>query len=380
MKLYWSPVELVSRLARRGITYNFASGAPDVTVLPIDEVRRSFENVYEKYGTLILAYPGAGGLKELRIELAKYLSRVLGIRASWRDIIVTAGAQHAIKLLSQLMIRRGTVIYTENPTFVETVAPMRFQGARLIGVPMDDEGMITQELESLVRKHGPGIIYTIPNCHNPTGVSLSRDRRKHLLEIAEKYNLKIIEDDPYTSLYLNTQPPLKSVNDDVIYVGTLSKVLGPGFRIGFVVVGGALRNNLEKLEQHDFASSTLTQYLVYDLLRRGVAERVIDEARGLYSRKLGELVDSLNHYLPGSLMFNPSCGFYAFISTKINAWHLLRKCTKAGIAFVPGDKFYVSDGRLNTARLSIGSIRIDLIRDGIKTLSNIIRTMSTNIT
>jgi len=105
MKLYWSPVELVSRLARRGITYNFASGAPDVTVLPIDEVRRSFENVYEKYGTLILAYPGAGGLKELRIELAKYLSRVLGIRASWRDIIVTAGAQHAIKLLSQLMIK-----------------------------------------------------------------------------------------------------------------------------------------------------------------------------------------------------------------------------------------------------------------------------------
>jgi DNA-binding transcriptional MocR family regulator len=373
-------VELASRLTKRGITYNFASGSPDPAVLPIDEVRKSFENIYEKYGTSILAYPGAGGLRELRIEISKYLGRVLNIRAGWREVIITAGAQHAIKLLSQLLIRRGTVVYTENPTFVETIAPMRFQGARLIGVPIDEGGMITQELESLVKKYGKGIVYTIPNCHNPTGVSLSRDRRKHLLEIAEKYDLVVIEDDPYTPLYPNTEPPLRSLSDRVIYVGSLSKVLGPGFRVGFVVVYGKLRNDLEKLEQHDFAVATITQYLVYDLLRRGVADRVIERARDLYPRKLRELVNSLSEYLPDALILKPSCGFYSFIRTRVNAWELLRRSIKAGVAFVPGDRFYVGEGEPDTARLSIGSIKTELIRKGIETLGNIIRAVTAGAT
>lgn len=128
MRLYWSPVELASRLVKRGgITYNFASGSPDPSLLPINDVKRSFETVYENYGTAILAYPGAGGLRELRIEVSRYLNENLNINANWRDIIITAGAQHAIKLLSQLLIRRRTAIYTENPTFVETVAPMRYE-------------------------------------------------------------------------------------------------------------------------------------------------------------------------------------------------------------------------------------------------------------
>ncbi|MGC9153033.1 MAG: PLP-dependent aminotransferase family protein [Vulcanisaeta sp.] len=373
MRLYWSPVELASRLVKKGIRYNFASGSPDPTLLPTNEIRKSFENVFENYGISVIAYPGAGGLKELRIEVSRYVRRMLNIDASWRNIIITAGAQHAIKLLSQLLMRRGTVVYVEDPTFVETIAPMRFQGAKLIGVPIDEYGMNTQELERLVKDNGPGIVYTVPNCHNPTGVSLSYDRRKHLLEIAERYDLRIIEDDPYTALYPNTETPLKSMNDNVIYVGTLSKVLGPGLRIGFVIVSGKLRDDLEKIEQHDFATSTLTQYLVYDLLRRGVANKVVEKARDLYPRKLRELIESLNEYLPGSLMFKPSCGFYAFINTKVNAWDLLRRSVNQGVAFVPGGRFFVNGKRENTARLSIGAISIDSIRDGIKILGDIVK-------
>ncbi len=373
MRLYWSPVELASRLVKKGIKYNFASGSPDPTLLPINEIRKSFENVFENYGISVIAYPGAGGLKELRIEVSRYVRRMLNIDASWRDIIITAGAQHAIKLLSQLLMRRGTIVYVEDPTFVETIAPMRFQGAKLIGVPIDEYGMNTQELERLVKDNGPGIVYTVPNCHNPTGVSLSYDRRKHLLEISERYDLRIIEDDPYTALYPNTESPLRSINDDVIYVGTLSKVLGPGLRIGFVIVSGRLRDDLEKIEQHDFATSTLTQYLVYDLLRRGVANKVVERARDLYPRKLRELIESLNEYLPGSLMFKPSCGFYAFINTRVNAWDLLRRSVNQGVAFVPGGRFFVNSRRENTARLSIGAISIDSIRDGIKILGDIVK-------
>lgn len=236
--------------------------------------------------------------------------------------------------------------------------------------------MDTHELEKLAKNNGPGIVYTVPNCHNPTGgVSLSRDKRKHLLEIADRYELRIIEDDPYTPLHSNAEPALKSMENDVIYVGTLSKILGPGLRIGFVVTSGRLRNNLEMIEQHDFATSTLTQYIVYDLLRRGVANRVIHNARRLYPpRKLRELVDSLNDYLPGgAIMYNPYCGFYSFIRTQINAWDLLRKSIRQGVAFVPGDRFFIDAGKQDTARLSIGSIRTELIRDGVKVLSSIIK-------
>ncbi|WP_054842519.1 PLP-dependent aminotransferase family protein [Vulcanisaeta distributa] len=375
MRLYWSPVELASRLARKGVKYNFASGAPDPGLLLIDELRKSFERVYEEFGKAIIAYPGAGGLKELRVELSRYVSRTLGINANWRNIIITAGAQHAIKLLSQLLMRRRTTVYVEDPpTFVETVAPMRFQGARLIGVPIDNDGMDTHELERLVKKYGPGIVYTVPNCHNPTGVSLSMDRRKHLIEIAREHGLIIIEDDPYTSLYPpNTEPTLKSMSDDVVYVGTLSKVLGPGLRIGFVITSGALRNNLEMLEQHDFAASTLSQYLTYDLLRRGVADDAVKRARELYPRKLKELIDALDEHLPNALMYRPPhCGFYAFINTRVNAWELLRRSVRQGIVFVPGGRFFINRKMENTARLSIGSISIDLIREGVKALSDII--------
>ncbi len=374
MRLYWSPVELASRLARKGVRYNFASGAPDPGLIPIDEVRKSFERVYEEYGRAIVAYPGAGGLRELRVEISIYVGKVLGIGTNWRDVIITAGAQHAIKLLSQLLMRRRTVVYTEDPTFVETVAPMKFQGAKLIGVPIDDEGMNTHELESLVKRYGPGIVYTVPNCHNPTGVSMSEDRRKHLIEIAREYGLTVIEDDPYTALYPNAMPTLKSMDYDVVYVGTFSKILGPGLRIGFVITSDGLRNELEKLEQHDFAASTLNQYLVYDMLRRGVADAVIGRARELYPRKLRELIEALNDYLPNALLFKPSCGFYAFISTGVNSWDLLRRGVKQGVLFVPGGRFFINKARQDTARLSIGSISLDLIRDGVKALRDLIMT------
>ncbi|WP_069807453.1 aminotransferase-like domain-containing protein [Vulcanisaeta thermophila] len=372
--LRWSPVELASRIVKsKPITYNFATGSPDPSLIPIDEVRRSFENVIERYGVSTLAYPGAGGLKELRIEVSRYLSRALGIEVGWRNIIITSGAQHAIKLLSQLLMRRRTVVYTENPTFVETVMPMRFQGVRLVGVPLDDEGLNVYELERLVKIHGSGIVYVIPNCHNPTGVSMSMDRRKYLIELSEGYGLTIIEDDPYTPISHEKTTPLRALSDGVIYVGSFSKVLGPGLRIGFLVItDNVLRSRVEMLEQHDFSTSTLTQYIVYDMLRRGVIYRAMEKADDVYKLKLNTLIDALSRYMPGALMYKPHCGFYTFVNLGRNAWDVLKESVRYGIAFVPGDGFYVEKPIVTSARLSIGTIPIDRIEEGIRLLSDVV--------
>ncbi|WP_291766880.1 PLP-dependent aminotransferase family protein [Caldivirga sp. UBA161] len=369
----WSPVELASRVSRRGAFYNFASGSPDPGLIPISDVKEAVEDVLSEYGSSALSYPGAGGLRELRIEASRYLREYLGVNADWRSIIITSGAQHAIKLLTQLLVRKGTRVYVEDPTFYETLAPFRFQGAKVIGVPITDDGMPTGEVVKGIKEGD--IVYTIPNCHNPTGTCMSEDNRRILIEAAEERGFLIIEDDPYTVLSLNAPRPLRAMSSSIIYVGTFSKLLGPGLRIGFVVAPNWLRGSLERLEQHDFSTSTLTQLIVHRLLKGNTVSRVLSRVRGFYEGKLRILVNALDEYMPNSLQFKPTCGFYALIRLGVDAERLLRSAVKAGLTYVPARRFFINGNFPDAARLSIGVIKPERIEDGIKLLSNLIKGM-----
>ncbi len=367
----WSPVELASRLSKRGVSYNFASGSPDPSLIPVADVKEAVEDVLNEYGSSALSYPGAGGLRELRVEVSRYLSEYLGINADWRSIIITSGAQHAIKLLTQLLVRRGTRVYVEDPTFYETLAPFRFQGAKVIGVPITNDGMPVGDLTKVIREGD--IVYTIPNCHNPTGVCMSEDNRRMLIEAFEERGFLIIEDDPYTVLSLNAPRPLRAINSNIIYVGTFSKLLGPGLRIGFVVAPSWLRGSLERLEQHDFSTSTLTQLVAYRLLKGNTVGRVLSKVRGFYEGKLRILINALDKYMPNSLQFKPICGFYALIRLGVDAERLLRVAVRAGLTYVPARRFFINGNFPDAARLSIGVIRPERIEDGVKLLSSIIK-------
>ncbi|WP_048062939.1 PLP-dependent aminotransferase family protein [Caldivirga maquilingensis] len=367
----WSPVELASRLTRRGVAYNFASGSPDPGLIPVIDVKEAAEDVLSEYGSGALSYPGAGGLRELRVEVSRYLREYLGINADWRSIIVTSGAQHAIKLLTQLLVRRGVRVYVEDPTFYETLSPFRFQGGRVIGVSLTNEGMLVNEVVKVIKEGD--IVYTIPNCHNPTGVCMSDDNRRMLIEASEEKGFLIIEDDPYTVLSLKAPRPLRSVSSNVIYVGTFSKILGPGLRIGFIVAPNWLRGHLERLEQHDFSTSTLTQLIVYKLLRSNTVDKVLGKARGIYEEKLRTLINALDEYLPNALQFKPACGFYALVRLGVDAERLLRTTAKVGLTYVPARRFFINGGFPDAARLSIGAIRPERIEDGVKLLSSLIK-------
>ena len=370
----WSPVELASRLSKRGVVYNFASGSPDPSLIPITEVKEAAENVLTEYGSSALSYPGAGGLRELRVETSRYLREYLGIDADWRSIVITSGAQHAIKLLTQLLIRRGVRVYVEDPTFYETLAPFRFQGAKVTGVPISNEGMLTGELVKMIKEGD--VVYTIPNCHNPTGVCMSEDGRRELIKAIEERDFLIIEDDPYTVLSLKAPRPLRAMHSSVIYVGTFSKVIGPGLRVGFIVAPNWLRGHLERLEQHDFATSTLTQLIVYTLLKNNVVGKVLDKARKVYDEKLKILINALDRYMPNSLQFTPTCGFYALVRLSVNAEKLLRATSKAGLTYVPARKFFINYNPSDVARLSIGAIKAEKIEEGIRLLASLIKGMN----
>ncbi|MGC8597515.1 MAG: PLP-dependent aminotransferase family protein [Thermocladium sp.] len=366
-RINWSPVELTSRLIGRGVKFNFASGSPDPSLIPINIIKESMNQVIAEFGPAALAYPGAGGLRELRIEVSRYLLKYLKISTNWRNIIITSGAQHAIKLLSQLLVHRGTRIYVENPTFYETIAPLKFQGGKLIGVPITNGGIDVGSLEKIAGE--PGILYTIPSCHNPTGTCMDIEDRRHLIDLSREKGLLIVEDDPYTILSREAVLPIRSMSSDVIYVGTLSKLLGPGLRIGFVVAPDWLRGGLERIEQHDFSTSTLTQLIAYRLLKRGAVEEIIEKARPLYRRKLSILLDSLERYMPGSLMYEPKCGFYALISLGAPAAETLRNAIRLGAVFVPASKFFIGEEKRDAARLSVSTIKEENIEDGVRAIA-----------
>lgn len=368
--LHWSPVELVSRIVKsRAGLINLASGSPDPSLIPLNELRMVFEELIEELGPLLFAYPGAGGIPQLLDALRSYCG-TLGVPAN--ELVVTSGAQHGIKLISQLLVRGGDVVITEEPTFYETVDPMRFQGARLVGIPVDEEGMRVDLLEGELRRGlRPRLIYVIPTCHNPTGVTLSLERRRYLLELASEYDLLIIEDDPYRPVSMNPPPALRSLDDEdrVIYVGSLSKILAPGLRVGFITGPRDLLEEIAKLEQHDFSTSTPMQWLAARLLSRGID---LGRAAYWYHRKLRILEESLEKYLSHHNYLKPHCGFYVTVRLGVDTEALLPRAVDAGVAYVPANRFYVSTVVHDAARLSIGAVSAEDIPKGVAIIARLV--------
>jgi DNA-binding transcriptional MocR family regulator len=373
-RLEWSPVELASRTARdlSGII-NLASGSPDPSVIPVKELAELFEEMVREYGAKGFLYPGAGGVPELVKELRSYVSSDLGIDIGEGDVlVVVSGAQHGIKLLSQLLLEPGDIAVTEDPTFWEAVDPMRFQGARLVGIPIDEYGMDTSKLEDLLRRGlKPRLIYVIPTCHNPCGYVMSLDRRKHLLEIAEEYDLLILEDDPYRPISPNPPPSLKSMDrrGRVIYVCSMSKVLAPGLRIGFVVLSRDAAEELSKLEQHDFSTATPIQLLVARALRKGLVRSLIPRLRMHYKEKMDVLLGSLEEHMPGSYT-KAECGFFTIVRLGVDAERHLPKAIASGVIYVPAKDFYIEKKLPDAARISMSTQPKEKIAEGVKRLSS----------
>ncbi|MDT7887780.1 MAG: PLP-dependent aminotransferase family protein [Desulfurococcales archaeon] len=335
-----------------------------------------FDEIVREYGARGFLYPGAGGLPVLVGELRSYVSSDLGVSIrDHEDLVVVSGAQHGIKLLSQLLLGERDIVITEDPTFWEAIDPMRFQGARLIGIPVDEEGMDTSRLEDLLRKGvKPRLIYVIPTCHNPCGYVMSIDRRRHLLEIAEKYDLTILEDDPYRPIAQDPPPSLKSIDRDgrVIYVGSMSKVLAPGLRIGYVILDRVLAIELSKLEQHDFSTSTPMQLLVARALKKGLVRSLIPRLRRHYSEKIRILVESLEEHLPGSFT-RARCGFFTIVRLGVDAEKHLPRAIASGVIYVPAKDFHIEKKPADTARISISMPSKEEIREGVERLASSIR-------
>jgi 2-aminoadipate transaminase len=364
---------------------SFSGGMPNPATFPFDEIRDIIDEVMTNYGALALQYGNTGGLNDLREEIARMVHETESIKTDYLNVIVTSGSQQGLYELAKVMVNPGDPIITEEPTYVGAISAFDSNKAEMHSIRLEDDGMDIHMAENEIRKlinagRPPKFIYTIPTFQNPTGISMSLEKRKHLLEVSSRYSIPIVEDNPYGELryYGQKLPSLKSMENDnnVIYMGTFSKVMCPGFRLGYTIGPDEYVNRANLLKQAlDLSSSTFSQYVAWLYLKRGVMKTMVPKAIKLYRGQMDAMLNALKEGFPdGSKWSRPEGGMFiwATVDSRINTSALLKDAIEAGIAYVSGNSFSPSRTQGSSMRLNFTFAGEKLINEGIHRLGGLI--------
>jgi 2-aminoadipate transaminase len=383
-----SPIrEIVSKIAKKSRevgVISFAAGEPDPDVIPRKLYAELSRDVYEDKRSV--NYSPTEGVFELREEIAVFMKKYEGVESSIENIIVTLGGSQALDLIARLMINPGEVVLTENPSYVNTILNWRQWGAIIVGVKIEEDGIDTYELENIVRNlKNSGkvvkLIYTIPTGQNPSGVTMSIEKRKHLLEIASKYDLLIVEDGAYN--YLVYEPvvvkSLKSMDSEgrVIFVGSFSKVLGTGLRIGWLHLPELLAEKFRAAKgPTDMCAPVPSQLLVLQILRRGLFEEIRSKAIAKYKRKRDLMLKAIENHMPNLRHTKPIAGMFILIwlPEYINSWSFAEEALeKYTVALIPAEPFFTDGSGKNVIRLNFSMPPEDVIEEGIKRITILLK-------
>jgi 2-aminoadipate transaminase len=377
-----SEVREILALTENRKVLSLAGGLPGPEVFPKEDLARIASRVLEELGDSALQYSPTLGVMPFREAVADFV-RSKGVKVLSDDrVAVTTGSQEAIYLLAMTLINPKDAIIVESPTYLAALNVFRYYGAEFVSVPLDENGMKTELLEDKIKEAkskglNVKLVYTVATCHNPTGVIMPDDRRKELLEVASKYDLLVIEDDPYSFFVFDEVPftPLKTLDSEgrVIYLGTFSKILAPGLRLGYMVADRQITRIVELAKQMvDLHSSTLSQYIALYALKEGVVERTIQKARVVYREKRDIMVESLEKYMPeGSHWFKPRGGLFAFIYLPdgVDTSDMLPMAIERGVAYVPGRSFFSDGSGVNAMRINFSYLPPDKLREGIRLIA-----------
>lgn len=353
------------------------TGAGDARLFPVQEFMHALNGVIRHGGRDVLAY---GSLDAPCPALCHTIALMLannGIRCEDDEVLLTSGSQQALALICQALLQRGDAVLVEQPTYDLALDLFRTLGLKPIGVPMDAEGMITDELERLLQQHRPRLLYTMPNFQNPSGACLSGERRRHLLKLADRYNLPVVEDDYAGDLRYEgrSQPTLRQLDPGgrVIHVGSFSKMLMPGLRVGFLVARGPIREVLARCKQvTDLTSSPLLLHGLARFMSLGRYQAHLRRAGRAYRERRNALLSSLATRLPDWSVSPPQGGLFAWLRLpdSLDADALLAQARISGVLFAPGGRFFINpeQGR-HFIRLNFAARTPDEIALGIARLA-----------
>jgi len=360
---------------------SFAGGLPAPELFPLEELKRISVRVLEEDGSAALQYVPTDGYLPLRKKIAERMHKI-GVKASAENILIINGSQQGIDFSGKIFLNPGDTVICEKPSYLGAIGAFRAYQAQFIEITIDNDGMKVEELEKILATTPKAkLVYVTPDFQNPTGISWSTKRRKDFIEVINKYSIPVIEDNPYGELRYEGEevPPIKSFDTEgrVIFLGTFSKILCPGFRIGWVCADKeVLRKYTLIKEVSDLQCNTMAQREIAFFLNEYNIETHIEKLKQVYKRRRDIMIRIINEEFPSEVKFSiPEGGLFAWIELpeEVNGRELLEKAQKQKVAFVPGGCFYPNGGHENSIRLNFSNMPEEKIVVGMKRLARILK-------
>jgi len=375
-KLQSSIIREILKVTMRPEIISFAGGLPSPATFPVDQMRAAFDKVLSTQGKVALQYGPTDGYAPLREWVADSLS-INGAKIFPDQVLMTSGSQQGLDLLGKVLIDEGSKVLVETPSYLGALQAFSVYGPEFSSVPMDDSGLVPEAVAEAGK--GARLLYALPNFQNPTGRTLSIARRSALVEACARMGLPLIEDDPYGALSYRGEPLPKMLTlnpGGVIYMGSFSKILTPGIRLGYVVAPLPLVRKLEQAKQAaDLHTAQLTQMVVHEVIKDGFLATHIPTIRKLYSAQCQAMLAALTEYFPSAATWTkPEGGMFIWVTLPkhIDTSKLIDEAIAQHVAFVPGAPFYANNPERNTLRLSFVTVPPEKIRAGIATLGRLI--------
>ncbi|MFO7536790.1 MAG: PLP-dependent aminotransferase family protein [Chloroflexota bacterium] len=383
-----SAIRELLKLTEQPDVISFAGGLPAPELFPVKEFAAATERVLSQQGAQALQYSTTEGYRPLREYIIRKMA-AYGIQADVDNVLITSGAQQALDLIGKLLINPGDRILTERPTYLGAIQSWRAYQAEFVTVDIDEQGLQTDHLAEALAT-GPKFMYILPNFQNPAGVTLPLERRLALIDMANAYGVPIIEDDPYGELRYDGDhlPPLVVLDAErfqrgkpfeegnVIYLGTFSKTLAPGLRLGWMVAPRRVIERSVLVKQGmDLHTSTFTQMLAYEVIQNGFLKEHVGEIRRVYKERRDLMLTAMSRTFPAGVYWTkPAGGLFIWVTlpSYIAATPLLEKALERKVAFVPGDSFYPDGTQANTFRLNFSNALPRQIETGIGRLGELL--------
>lgn len=356
---------------------SFAGGLPAPELFPVKEMKAAVDKVFEEHGQEAMQYGAAKGVTALREVIQQHVKEKENVDSELDNVLVTTGSEQALDLVGKAFVDPGDTVLVEQPTYLCALDVFRSYGANFASVEMDEDGMKMDALEEALKANlNTKLIYTVPNFQNPTGRTMTEKRRKQLAELAEKYDVYVLEDNPYGEIRFAGQhvPAVKSFDKSghVFYMSTFSKTLAPGFRLGWLVADKAVVNKLTVLKQSaDLHTDNLAQFAVAQFFADNDVDAHVKEISALYGKRKDLMLEGIKKYFPEGVKYtDPEGGMFLWVEVPgvDDTVELFKECLEHDVAFVPGDPFFAGEVQPGAFRLNYSNMKEDQIEVGLKRL------------
>lgn len=383
MNLKASEIRELLKLTTMPEIISFAGGLPAPELFPTEDLKKVDKAVLTKEGQAALQYGTTEGYTPLREQIAGRMKKSFMVDCTPENIVITSGSQQGLSLLAQIFLNPGDVVLVESPTYLGAINAFKLCGPEFVEVPTDDKGIIPEALEKILAKYGDRVrmMYVIPEFQNPTGITWPMERRKAFMDIINRYDFPVLEDDPYGELRFDGDkvPSLKSMDTkgNIIFLGSFSKILMPGLRIAWMVADPTIIDKVVKLKQAvDLQSSSFGQRQTSFFIDMYDLDAHVAKIKELYKKRRNLMCDSMKEYFPEGITFTyPEGGLFTWVTLPegMDAKELMPKVLAKNVAYVPGGPFYPHGGNANHFRLNYSNMPEERIVEGIKRLAEVLK-------